>query len=567
MSLESLQRDGRAAYDKGDFSKALEYYNRAVGRGNPSPKLLDSVAATQVRLGDLNAALAAAKKTIQAGREDATGYLRAGQVLLKMEKASTALEIYAYGLKSIKHVGSGFERLKKAHDELLQQQAPKNSVDPLTVLPRELAIAVLEYLSFRQRVAVCQVSKGWTTFIRSEPNLWRHLDLSGAKRKVKTGFVSTAINVARKKITRATLNQLYDFDKVLGALVKHCPLESITLVNTGLHGKDFVEAIGKANKLKELVVLPGTEITATTLRRVLETQQSRLEVLKSISSQRVFTLGQDFRLQMPLLKSLDLQVSTGAHWEKLTQDLATFSPLLESLTLYESQRPASVAGLTPIDLRACDKLTYLNLRLMITSQRQLQLPKSMRVLKLATSCSFEAGSNFFGSGAETPEPNALHMWELPHLDEVHLNFPGLEFWRIALQFAIRTSDKGQRLSDLRSFRLQNTVIFDGRFEPFGILGRLCGVQQLGLTDCLKLEDRHVDALLQNSKRIEHLNLSSTSITGVAIKSIVRAGHVKRLVVNDCSHVGRDAVDWARQVGLQVEFKMTNNETGGKKVRY
>ena len=73
------------------------------------PQLLDNRAACYEKLTELPTALKDAKKAIQLYCEDATGYLRAGKLLIKMEKQNVALEIYTHGLRRIKHVGQGYE--------------------------------------------------------------------------------------------------------------------------------------------------------------------------------------------------------------------------------------------------------------------------------------------------------------------------------------------------------------------------------------------------------------------------------------------------------------------------
>ena len=106
--MNNLQEQGRALYKQGEYQKAIRFFDRAIGRA-PSVKLLDNRAACFEKLGELSTALKDAKKAINLHREDATGYLRAGKILAKMDKESVALEIYAHGLKSIKHVGHGYE--------------------------------------------------------------------------------------------------------------------------------------------------------------------------------------------------------------------------------------------------------------------------------------------------------------------------------------------------------------------------------------------------------------------------------------------------------------------------
>ena len=108
VQTSQYQEQARAAYKRKDYTNALELFSRAIGR-SPSVQLYDNRAACHERLGDLEAALKDSKRTIQLAREDPTGYVRAGRILVKMERKSVALEIYSLGLKNAKHVGQGFE--------------------------------------------------------------------------------------------------------------------------------------------------------------------------------------------------------------------------------------------------------------------------------------------------------------------------------------------------------------------------------------------------------------------------------------------------------------------------
>lgn len=193
-NMNNLQEKGRALYKRGEYKEAIVFFDRAIGHAS-SVQLLDNRAACHEKLNNLQAALKDAKAAIQLHREDATGYLRAGKVLIKMEKESVALEIYTHGLKCIKHVGQGYEHLRKVHIELMTKLCPPKSVDPMTMLPRELAEIILEHLTFRQRMNACLVSKQWAKFIRSCPDLWRHLDLSNSRKKVKNAFISRAVSL------------------------------------------------------------------------------------------------------------------------------------------------------------------------------------------------------------------------------------------------------------------------------------------------------------------------------------------------------------------------------------
>lgn len=106
--MDRFEVQARACCKSGDYRKAIELFGRAIGR-RANVQLLDARASCYEKLHDLQAALKDAKRAIQLQREDATGYLRAGKVLVKMGRESTALEILTHGLKSIQHVGQGYE--------------------------------------------------------------------------------------------------------------------------------------------------------------------------------------------------------------------------------------------------------------------------------------------------------------------------------------------------------------------------------------------------------------------------------------------------------------------------
>ncbi|CAK3844359.1 Stress-induced-phospho 1 [Lecanosticta acicola] len=559
MSSTDLQRQGRDCYKRQEYDKALQLFNRAVGRGDPTPQLLDNLAATHDKLNDLPSALKAAKKAIQAGREDATGYLRAGIILKKMEKPSVALEIYAHALKSIKHVGQGFEQLKKVHDELQQQIAPNNSVDPLTVLPRELANTVLEYLSFRQRIAICRVSKGWRHFIRSEPSLWSHLDLSAAKSKVGTKFVSTVMNTARGKLKVATLNRLYDFDKVLAAVVPR--IESLTLTGTGLQGENLVRALRKTSSLRELRILQGTDISPHTLRELIPLQPN-LEVLHCTTLKHV-SFDDTWNLELPNLLSLNLTAKTMLGLEVCFQKLSGHASKLEDLTFWEQDGGNAFTRNVDVDLRSFPNLKRLLLRSPLRDVDQIQLPPNLTSLTLQRSrLGSTSGLHFITNTA----PNVLNeffIFNLPALEELSLHMPGLLLSDITQQWSVtkRPNHEAPKLSKLKSLSM-----YQPQCGTLSVPPRLAELDRLSLLDCYSLNDEYVETILHEFKNLRYLDVSGSSITGVGVRDIVKAGHIQELVVCDCQKLGRDAVDWARSQGLKVEYRI-NNIDSGKRLKF
>ncbi|KAF7190983.1 F-box/TPR repeat protein pof3 [Pseudocercospora fuligena] len=567
MSVTELQTQGRRAYKDGAYSKALQYFDRALGR-QQTVQLYDYRASTYEKLLNFQSALQDAKKAIQTGGEDPTGYLRAGRVLVKMQKPKVALEIYAHGLKKVRHVGQGYEQLKKMHDELQGQLAPRNSIDPLTVLPRELATAVLEYLNFRQRIAICRVSKGWQKFIRSEPILWQHLDFSKARARVPARFVSTAINTGKSKVTAATLNKHFDFDKVLKALARHCPLERLTLMETGLQSRNLVEDLEKASKLKELRILKGTDISEVTLRAVVQQCKSTIEVLQCHYT-KMFQFSHWASIQLPLLRSLDIAAGTLPQLSLGFKEFISDMPLLEHLRLWSADpSPYEHGGIfLLLDLRESTKLQHVEIHIGWAGARQLLLPPSVRVLRISTDRNHRSG--FWPDSVIAPDSaNQLRLVDLPRLEEFHLDVPSTGLPYIFGQLSAQPEPSGMSppQSKLRALSIKNPEI-DPAAGYSLFTERTKDLESLSMTYCIPLDDARIYYIFKDFKQLRSLDVSGTKITGAGVKDVVSLGHVKELILNDCHYLGRDAVDWARSQGVKVEYRTSNDMYGGKKLRF
>ena len=68
-------------------------------------------------------------------------------------------------------------------------------------------------------------------------------------------------------------------------------------------------------------------------------------------------------------------------------------------------------------------------------------------------------------------------------------------------------------------------------------------------------------------KLQSLDLSETEITGIAVKRAVQDGHLKELIINNCRNIGLDAVQWAREQGVRVQYRMSDGSVGGRKVRH
>jgi F-box/TPR repeat protein Pof3 len=550
---ERLQRDARAAYKRQEYDKALQLFNQAIGRA-PSLQLHDNRAACYEKLNDLPKALQDAKKAIQIHREDATGYLRAGKVLQKMGKDDVALEIYSCGLAAIKHFGQEYELLRKAHTELQTKLSPPKSVDPLTRFPPEVAELVLTYLTFGERVGACRVSKEWARFIRACSSLWRHLDLTYAKRKVRTAFISRAINIAHRKLTAATLNNLYDLEKVLVALVKNCEVQSLTLLSTRFQGEDFVTTLGKATSLKQLHIGHGTELSPSTIQRLLSALP-QLQAFHCVHTRQIPELTDIHHS----LQSLDIHVEGYRRTLQLPPFLLQVPaklPNLTSLIYHDANADTRFGG--PLDLRPLQHLRTLVLQGTALDIGNVRLPTKIEKLGLT---------------AKASNPEATHR--LPMLEELDIELCTGSNALFSLMTDRSTYDDDPSLET-------TTSLADHKLKSLSVLSRSCMtdmclselLQHPRLTDLERLALRSVIAagddcaqfIAKKLPKLRVLDMSESYITGVGVKALVGAG-VRHLILNTCPKLGRDAVDWARAQHVKVEFSNGGEGAGGRKVRY
>lgn len=318
----------------------------------------------------------------------------------------------------------------------MDKLSPPKSVDPLTVLPRELAEIILEYLTFRQRISACMVTKQWAHFIRSSPNLWTHLDLTGARRKVSSKFISRAINVGKNKLTAATLNNLYDFQKVIEALVKSCPLEDLTLLKCGLLGQHLTDTLSKSKHLKRLTLGKDSDLQPYQLQHLLRAVSEHIESFKcNIRHGGIATID---GATCQNLRVLAFTFSTANGLTSLLANISTRLPALKSLTLTQTGTSHTARSGMHMDFDKCSQLEHLDLSLPFASTSLLTLPSSIVVLRLDPMISGN-GDDFFRLMMVGAQPHYF----LPKLQELVVELSGVS------PFYLNTSILGGRPHEVK----------------------------------------------------------------------------------------------------------------------
>lgn len=442
-------------------------------------------------------------------------------------------------------------------------------MDPLTKLPRELAEQVLGYLSFRQLINVCRVSKGWSQFIDRTPTLWHHLDLSHARRYVKNGFVSRAINVGRTKLRSVTLKNLDNLPKAFLALAHNCVLEEVTILDS-LVSNEIVRTFHRLTQLKSLTIGTGGNSAEDRTLYILRSIAPTLETLvfdKIMVNSPGPWLMQIVNLQFPKLHTLELTVPAfSARLDSFVSKLEDVMPNLHAVKLHE-HNPVDKQNL--LDFQGLKHLTRLDLLLDITSANKVKIPATLKSFALGT---WQPRQHKFFDDDPAHDPL---QWRLSLLQELKIGIAGVPVNCLQLLLGTNTFSSEAPPSLLHTLSMaKSDVKADGALTSRpkdsnpSILQhpRLATLEHFSLEGCLDACDETMYLLKEYTPTLRSLNVSGSEVTGIGIKTLIQGGSLKKLVAYDCRNVGTDAIDWARDQGVKVEFGMRNTLSGGKKVR-
>ena len=83
-----------------------------------------------------------------------------------------------------------------------------------------------------------------------------------------------------------------------------------------------------------------------------------------------------------------------------------------------------------------------------------------------------------------------------------------------------------------------------------------------------VNDQIAESIAKNLHRLKILDLGSTKVTGVGVKSLVISPNInlEALGLQNCTSVSVDAVDFARSKGISVTYGFSDNLKYGRKVR-
>ncbi|KAL3469440.1 hypothetical protein BJX99DRAFT_73027 [Aspergillus californicus] len=548
-----LQRQGQNLYGQGSWEAAVNAFTEALSCGDSDVlSVLDNRAATYTKLLRYDQAMKDARQMIRLGKQDERGYLRCAKALLLDGKPEKALEVYAYGLKTLPKNSSQWQVLEQMHKKL-QDKLLSGKIDPFSVFPLEIATMVLGHFEFRQIVAILRVSKGWDRLLSSMRDLWMRLDFSGARSKIHWSSPLAYIRRSKAMISEAVITNLTkaSIPKVL-EYVSRCPrLEHLEILcpftADGIYG-----LFNGCKQLKVLLISAETPIPQATITKLLSNlpKLERIEIHKATKSHRSDT---NWPQALPNLQSITLGTTESGLYDN--QVPALYIPRLDPST------PLPIANLT-------------ELRLNSNPQVFVPYPPSFNPLDLPKLQKLDMSGLFIGGDFGLPS--------------------GLQFLRIrggaaleALPFAIAEKEP-LRLPNLSTLILSDvpwvthstlrSLLVDAN-PPLSVLHidsclRLSGVSllhllgenasklrlnTLNIAHTMGIGDTEVANLLAELRTLKVLNLSYTNITGVILKMCAEArmtgaddmANLDCVYVKGCERVSLDAREYGRSRGLVI----------------
>ncbi|KAK6520316.1 hypothetical protein TWF506_000592 [Arthrobotrys conoides] len=542
-AAEKLQAEATVAIRKSNYNAAIEKLTEAINMQPPIlMALLDTRAALYDKTEKLKLALKDAKSMMGQEKANPKGYLRAGKVLHRLDKADLAIEIYKLGIKHAEPSDPQLPRLKGILEKAQEKQdrviraAAKKVYDPMQVLPLELLEMVLNHLPFQNIVAMQRVSKTWQRVISSNARFWTTLDFSRARKPISKTALKSCINKSKYTLTKAILNRIHNYtDTTLVDMVSICKDLEYMKVMDGLLGSTLTRAMQLTRSLKTLIL--HCQIPFTTLEGILhpEVPLEHLECLNLGPTKRSQALSFGKReacvsLKRILVNFAELESASARRTVDL-ESLVEFLPNLQELQLNKINFNGG-----KLDMTSLEELVTFVCRNSNVTAGDIRYPSCLKVLDVA-------GTTF--AGQNTTE----HQETLPRLEMLNVTKSNLP--KEALLDLVPPYEN--QLTHLR-IGWANNIRFEDVLENYLGHKSLEGLEELSVEGDYEYTNRSVQALY-DLPCLRKLNFSSTSVNGSGVYQLISHGKsresLKEVIMNGVDRVSNDLVKFASDRGVKI----------------